>query len=161
MASVLTTAKSIIGMNQNLAISVGFMSLCCLFAAIARIIVSRTVNSPLIKELLYEAIAAAELCACCFELIIGKYCAFIKQNKTIQFSKLMHWYFFLLFFLLYALILSHFFCYGCSITCLPCCGCDCVWFISLIFFLGLVNSVYCCRSGATAAAVPLTWTIGM
>lgn len=27
---------------------------------------------PLIRELLLEAIAAAELCACCFELIIGK-----------------------------------------------------------------------------------------
>lgn len=70
-------------MNTSLAISCGFMGLCCLLAAFSRIIVSRTVNSPLIKELLYEAIAAAELCSCCFELIIGKYNAFVKQNNPI------------------------------------------------------------------------------
>lgn len=71
-------------MNENLAISCAFMGVCCLLAACARILVSRTVNSPLIKELAYEAIAAAELCACCFELIIGKYSAFIKQNNPIS-----------------------------------------------------------------------------
>lgn len=60
-------------MNTALAISCGFMGLCCLLAAFARIIVSRTVKSALAKELLDEAIAAAELCACCFELIIGEY----------------------------------------------------------------------------------------
>lgn len=59
-------------MNTSLAISCGFMGLCCLVAAIARIFVRRTVNSAFAKELIYEAIAAAELCACCFELIIGK-----------------------------------------------------------------------------------------
>lgn len=68
----LSTVKSFIEMNTQLAISCGFIALCCLLAAIARIIVRRTVNSSLIKELLYEAIAAAELCACCFELIIGE-----------------------------------------------------------------------------------------
>lgn len=83
MSSILTTVKSFIEMNTSLTISISFMGLCCLLAAFARILVSRTVNSALIKELLYEAIAAAELCACCFELIIGKYYAFIKQNNPI------------------------------------------------------------------------------
>lgn len=72
MISILTLEKSSIEMNTSLAISCCFMGFCCLVAAVARIVVSRTVNSPLVKELLYEAIAAAELCACCFELIIGK-----------------------------------------------------------------------------------------
>lgn len=72
MASILATVKGFGEMNTSLAISCGFMGLCCLFATFARILVSRTVNSALAKELLYEAIAAAELCACCFELIIGK-----------------------------------------------------------------------------------------
>lgn len=136
MASILATAKSIIGMNQNLAISVGFMSLCCLCAAIARILVSRTVNSPLIKELLYEAIAAAELCACCFELIIGKYCAFIKQNKTIQFSKLMHWYFFYM-------IRSHFFCYCSLLLWLRLCLVHIFRFFRFAKFC-LLLSLWCC-----------------
>lgn len=83
MISILTPVKSSIEMNTSLAISCGFMGLCCLVAAFARIIVSRTVNSALVKELLYEAIAAAELCACCFELIIGRYNAFIKSNNPI------------------------------------------------------------------------------
>lgn len=54
-----------------LAVSLGFMASCCLVAIIGRRVVSITVKSQLIRELFYEAIAAAELCACCFELIIG------------------------------------------------------------------------------------------
>lgn len=83
MASILSEVKNLNKMNTSLAISCGFMGLCCLLAAIARAVVSRTVNSALIKELLLEAIAAAELCACCFELIIGKYYAFVKQSNPI------------------------------------------------------------------------------
>lgn len=66
------TEKANIEMNTALAVSAGFIGFCCLLASIARIFVSRSVYSCFIKELLYEAIAAAELCACCFELIIGE-----------------------------------------------------------------------------------------
>lgn len=81
-----STVKSLTEMNTALAISAIFIGSCCLLAAIARIVVSRTVKSCLVKELLYEAIAAAELCSCCFELIIGE-CGRHKQtnkqtNKT-------------------------------------------------------------------------------
>lgn len=76
-----STVKSFIEMNTALAISAGFIGLCCLLASIARIVVSRTVKSCLAKELLYEAIAAAELCSCCFELIIGE-CGWHKTNRT-------------------------------------------------------------------------------
>lgn len=58
-------------MSPALIISSGFICFCCMLAAIARFIVPRTIKSTLIQELLYEAIAAAELCSCCFELIIG------------------------------------------------------------------------------------------
>lgn len=77
---MLSTVKSLIEMNTALAISAGFIGFCCLLAAIARIFVSRTIQSCLVKELLYEAIAAAELCSCCFELIIGE-CGRRKTNK--------------------------------------------------------------------------------
>lgn len=76
-------------MNTSLLISIGFMGLCCVVAAFARIFVARAVKSAFVKELLYEAIAAAELCACCFELIIGKSNAFIKPNNP-NFFKLLH-----------------------------------------------------------------------
>lgn len=59
-------------MSTALAISLGWMGACCAAAAIARRIVSRTREPGLVQSLLYEAIAAAELCACCFELIIGE-----------------------------------------------------------------------------------------
>lgn len=58
--------------NTALAISTGFIGVCCLIAAIGRGIVSRLVKPGLVQELYYEAISTAELCACCFELIIGK-----------------------------------------------------------------------------------------
>lgn len=54
-----------------LAVSLGFMAVCCLLAVVGRRVVNATIKSQLIQELFYEAIAAAELCACCFELIIG------------------------------------------------------------------------------------------
>lgn len=59
-------------MSTALAISLGWMGACCTAAAIARRIISRRTQPGLIQNLLYEAIASAELCACCFELIIGK-----------------------------------------------------------------------------------------
>lgn len=55
-----------------LGVSIGFMVVCCILAVIARRVVSVSVKSELLQELFYEAIAAAELCTCCFELIIGK-----------------------------------------------------------------------------------------
>lgn len=55
-----------------LGVSVGFMVVCSVLAVIGRRVVAASLKSQLIKELAYEAIAAAELCACCFELIIGK-----------------------------------------------------------------------------------------
>lgn len=58
--------------GAELAVSVGFMVVCSVLAVIGRRVVAASLKSQLIKELLYEAIAAAELCACCFELIIGK-----------------------------------------------------------------------------------------
>lgn len=67
---MLSTVKNLVEMNTALVISASFIGFCCILAVIARIIVSRTTQSSLVKELLYEAIAAAELCACCFELII-------------------------------------------------------------------------------------------
>lgn len=81
-------------MNTALAISAGFIGFCCLLAAIARIIVSRTIQSCLVKELLYEAIAAAELCACCFELIIGECDRQHKRNQQHIKVKLIFWFFF-------------------------------------------------------------------
>lgn len=54
-----------------LAVSTAFIGTCCVLAVIGRYIVQRTVKSTLLRELMNEAIASAELCACCFELIIG------------------------------------------------------------------------------------------
>lgn len=59
-------------LNTALAVSIGFIGACCILAAISRRIVSRKIKPGLIQDLLYEGIASAELCACCFELIIGK-----------------------------------------------------------------------------------------
>lgn len=56
----------------DLGISAGFIGGISLAALIARTLVGRLVKEGLVKELVFEAIAAAELCACCFELIIGK-----------------------------------------------------------------------------------------
>jgi len=57
-----------------LGVSALFMVGCCAIAQIARVVSRRVVTREgLVPILINEAIAAAELCACCFELIIGKY----------------------------------------------------------------------------------------
>lgn len=56
-----------------LGVSALFMVGCCTVAQIARVLSRRLVTREgLVPILINEAIAAAELCACCFELIIGK-----------------------------------------------------------------------------------------
>lgn len=53
-------------------ISASFIVLCCVLAQVARKILDRISSiHGLVKELILEAIAAAELCSTCFELIIG------------------------------------------------------------------------------------------
>lgn len=44
----------------------------CTLCHQARKAIDKHVSDPLIKILLKEALAAADLCGCCFELIIGK-----------------------------------------------------------------------------------------
>lgn len=55
-----------------LSVSAGLMVFYCLLAQLARICMPKYVRNPLHRNLFNEAIASAELCACCFELIIGK-----------------------------------------------------------------------------------------
>lgn len=53
-------------------ISASFIVLCCALAQVARKVIDRISSiHGLVKELILEAIAAAELCSTCFELIIG------------------------------------------------------------------------------------------
>lgn len=54
----------------SLSISTAYIALTSILAYAARKIIAKT-NLPA-KDLFFEAIAAAELCACCFELIIGE-----------------------------------------------------------------------------------------
>uniref|UniRef100_A0A1B0A4L1 Aquaporin n=1 Tax=Glossina pallidipes TaxID=7398 RepID=A0A1B0A4L1_GLOPL len=56
----------------SLGVSTGFMVGCCVAAQIARRVTNKFFKNEegLVPTLFYEAIAAAELCACCFELII-------------------------------------------------------------------------------------------
>lgn len=57
----------------DLLISSAFIVICCTLAQVARKALDRfTSIHGLVKELILEAIAAAELCSTCFELIIGK-----------------------------------------------------------------------------------------
>jgi hypothetical protein len=56
----------------SLAVSALFILLTCTLAAVARFLVARFVNNAFLRNLFEEGIAAAELCGCCFELIIGK-----------------------------------------------------------------------------------------
>lgn len=57
----------------DLLISSAFIVICCALAQVARKLLDRfTSIHGLVKELILEAIAAAELCSTCFELIIGK-----------------------------------------------------------------------------------------
>lgn len=44
----------------------------CLSSELLRIIINKNVETPLSKLLCLEFIASAELCAVCFELIVGK-----------------------------------------------------------------------------------------
>lgn len=53
-------------------ISTGIIFFYCALALIGRTINKRIIKPGLVQDLFYEAIASAELCACCFELIIGK-----------------------------------------------------------------------------------------
>lgn len=59
--------------STALAVSTGFMALCCGLACIGRQLAEKLLKPGLVQELFFEAIASAELCAVCFELIIGKY----------------------------------------------------------------------------------------
>lgn len=56
----------------SLIVSTAYMGLSCVLAQLARRLNERFTRQGLVQELINEAIAAAELCACCFELIIGK-----------------------------------------------------------------------------------------
>lgn len=56
----------------SLIISTAYMGLECALAQFARRLNQRFTRPGLVQELICEAIAAAELCACCFELIIGE-----------------------------------------------------------------------------------------
>lgn len=54
-----------------LTVSLFIMALTCFMASVGRrVAVRQTRGRPLVRSLLLEAIATAELCACCFELII-------------------------------------------------------------------------------------------
>ncbi|GAB0092984.1 Aquaporin [Sergentomyia squamirostris] len=55
---------------SSLLVSTGYMGLSCALAQTARKLSNKIVSEGLVQELFFEAIAAAELCACCFELII-------------------------------------------------------------------------------------------
>uniref|UniRef100_A0A182J8E1 Aquaporin n=1 Tax=Anopheles atroparvus TaxID=41427 RepID=A0A182J8E1_ANOAO len=55
---------------EQLGYSAFFIVLTCVFAIVARRLNERLSKNGLVKELIFEAIAAAELCGCCFELII-------------------------------------------------------------------------------------------
>lgn len=54
----------------NLIISLLYMVLTSVLATFARKLVKKTIENEFVQELFNEAIASAELCACCFELII-------------------------------------------------------------------------------------------
>lgn len=62
----------------SLVVSTGYMGLFCALGQLARRLNERLTRQGLVQELINEAIAAAELCSCCFELIIGKY----KQSEN-------------------------------------------------------------------------------
>jgi len=57
----------------------------CIAAQIARSLVRKYVTREGIVPILFnEAIAAAELCACCFELIIGELCKYVVKYVVKQ-----------------------------------------------------------------------------
>lgn len=55
-----------------LVVSTAFIGGCATAACAARRAIGRLVKPGLVQELFCEAVAAAELCACCFELIISE-----------------------------------------------------------------------------------------
>lgn len=70
----------------DLLISSAFIVLCCVLAQVARKVLDRFSSiHGLVKELILEAIAAAELCSTCFELIIGKVAKFLNR-KLLKFQ---------------------------------------------------------------------------
>jgi aquaporin related protein len=58
-------------MLPSLVVSALFILLTLVLAHGARRLLDRLVKDSFIRQLLREAVAAAELCACCFELVIG------------------------------------------------------------------------------------------
>lgn len=70
----------------SLSVSALYIILTCALAHIGRCLVDRFVLQPFVKNLFQEAIAAAELCASCFELIIGKSLNYKREyfKKTIS-----------------------------------------------------------------------------
>ena len=59
-------------MLPSLVVSALFILLTLVLAHGARRLVDRIIKDDYVRLLLHEAIAAAELCGCCFELVIGK-----------------------------------------------------------------------------------------
>lgn len=57
----------------DLGVSALFIILSCVIAQVSRKVLDKFSSiHGLVKELILEAIAAAELCSTCFELIVGK-----------------------------------------------------------------------------------------
>jgi aquaporin rerated protein, invertebrate len=68
-------------------ISIIFITSCCFLAQIARKVINRLSSiNGFVKELFMEAIAAAELCSTCFELIIGENCDILTKIIVCSFS---------------------------------------------------------------------------
>lgn len=73
VAVALRSAGSIGSMSTAaLVVSTAFIGACATAACAARRAIGRLVKPGLVQELFCEAVAAAELCACCFELIISE-----------------------------------------------------------------------------------------
>jgi len=60
------------GLVPCIAVSTGYILLTMFLAEALRKIVEKVLPEGLAKTALYELIAGAELCGCCFELIISK-----------------------------------------------------------------------------------------
>lgn len=64
--------KNIYGLHP-LIISTIIIGITLLLANVLRKLIKRVLNEGIVREIILEFIATAELCACCFELIIGMY----------------------------------------------------------------------------------------
>ena len=60
------------GLVPCIAVSLGYILLNCFLAEALRKVIGSVFQEGLLRTALNEALAAAELCACGFELIIGK-----------------------------------------------------------------------------------------